>query len=41
MNSNGKDFLDASGRPQEFTSDESRKALEAMKFLPALHGIRR
>ena len=32
MNSNGKDFLDASGKPQ-FTSGESRKALEAMKSL--------
>ena len=32
MNSNGKDFLDSSGKPQ-FTSGESRKALEAMKSL--------
>jgi ABC-type glycerol-3-phosphate transport system substrate-binding protein len=32
MNSNGNDFLDSSGKPQ-FTSEESRKALEAMKSL--------
>jgi sorbitol/mannitol transport system substrate-binding protein len=32
MNSNGKDFLDPSGKPQ-FTSEESRKALEGMKSL--------
>lgn len=32
MNSYGKDFLDSSGKPQ-FNSDESRKALEAMKSL--------
>lgn len=32
MNSNGKDFLDSSGKPQ-FTSDESRKALEGLKSL--------
>lgn len=32
MNSNGKDFLDSSGKPQ-FTSEESRKALEGLKSL--------
>lgn len=32
MNSNGKDFLDESGKPQ-FTSDESRKALEGLRSL--------
>ena len=32
MNSFGKDFLDSSGKPQ-FASEESRKALEAMKAL--------